>query len=492
MADPNGNPNAAEPLPPEPLSPEPLTTSNAEGIGDQPHHASVPPALPPMFVGDNASTHSLLPALPPGPDNDTANNSGTSFNLDVTCPTPSADSTLPPSIVDNSLSRWITDSTLSKIQKLRPSGDPTTHADENIAAFECIFTTGSEWTNQYELEGTLRLMASWYGFSTKCTGNKILCCFGMDYRRRKADQAKVTHIGDLTNQSISHLQYTTASLLDCPFYVRCSPIKNSGSNKSDTMVRLTASHFNHNHDLNMAFYLQGKKSSSQFRLSPAHCQELVSYLRNGDLHPRFIRKFVQERYHNIIKITPKMVCHLRCRIRKLEAKHGSCTNIPSKSLRNLFDENTFNEPLEVEYSPHNAKVVRDTLRDMMEGDDYDPSDPDSEPKVCGLLRNIQDSQDNGWDHEVVYQNGSVCGVIYQTEQMKHAFVRWGDLISIDAQKKHVNTFGWVFIAASGYNCDNQLESFVESLWIEEMNSAYEQICASCFNTHLDQHGVSRL
>ena len=46
------------------------------------------------------------------------------------------------------------------------------------------------FVNQYQLEQSLRLVATWYGFTTKNDGNAIRCGCSKSYKARKADKKK--------------------------------------------------------------------------------------------------------------------------------------------------------------------------------------------------------------------------------------------------------------------------------------------------------------
>ena len=47
-----------------------------------------------------------------------------------------------------------------------------------------------EFVNQYQLEQTLRLAASWYGFTTKNNGTTIRCCCSKLCKDKNADKKR--------------------------------------------------------------------------------------------------------------------------------------------------------------------------------------------------------------------------------------------------------------------------------------------------------------
>ena len=86
------------------------------------------------------------------------------------------------------------------------------------------------FVNQYQLEQSLRLVATWYGFTTKNDGHAIRCGCSKSYKVRNADKKKLA--ADSTNfmfdpsqaDSKKKRNITKISSLDCPFLVHCSPI----------------------------------------------------------------------------------------------------------------------------------------------------------------------------------------------------------------------------------------------------------------------------
>jgi hypothetical protein len=57
--------------------------------------------------------------------------------------------------------------------------------------------------------------------------------------------------------------------------------------------------------------------------------------------------------------------------------------------------------------------------------------------------------------------------------MREAFVRFGDFVSFDMMKRHLNELHWSYCGLCGYDEDWRVANFVEGLLIAESYDTYE-------------------
>ena len=358
---------------------------------------------------------------------------------------------------------WLSDDILQLLHKHKPqvqykAGECVPH-ENAFLAFSSVFPAtkhgkgGREWDNAYQLEQAVTKLGDWYGCALKFDGTTIHCACSLTAKQKKKQAQTIQE--DRSNLFLPHgddsskRKRESQSSICCPWFLKYSRISNrGGQGKADTPVRVTQVNFEHNHTLSKEMIIRAKRQCHQYTVPLPSCIEIMKLSKHGPIPIQILRGYMQDLYPNTQVITAQMVGNLR---------------IPGVELRRAF------EPASMEVAPENiyndpamAKIFEEAIIEIFMGDDP------NEFELVRIMELVKKSQPNGYDYRVYRGvDGRPRGVIQMTPFQKKSDIRYGDVLSMDAQLKYRNTLGWVYWSMTGTNNFNTIANSCDSLTIAE-------------------------
>jgi hypothetical protein len=125
-----------------------------------------------------------------------------------------------------------------------------------------------------------------------------------------------------------------------------------------------------------------------------------------------------------------------------------------------------------------AMIVKDILRSSYR-------ESGSHWRVEKLLSGCKETM-SGFDYRVAYNpDGAPTGVVWMTKEMRVAWLRYGNLVFLDSQKRQMNKLHWPYIGPTVMDNELTIDVICESLVLQEEDQAYAFVMQSLFE--MEQH-----
>ncbi len=131
-----------------------------------------------------------------------------------------------------------------------------------------------------------------------------------------------------------------------------------------------------------------------------------------------------------------------------------------------------------------ASICTEILSDVLR-------DSNSSYSLEKYLRSLKDH--NSYFNYAISRDmtGHATGVVWQTECMRKSWIRYGDIIFLDAKKKQINSLSWPYIGPCGVDNENRVCLFCESIVLEESHDAYHFVLDSMFSFETSRGEISK-
>ena len=336
------------------------------------------------------------------------------------------------------------------------NGDGTPNTERLEVKCKAFFRIGRTYINMYQAKQHAELMLSQWGAHIKCIGSSINCHYGGTPR------IKTTTVSPGRQR-----KSTQSALLKCPFKVPYTFLYNS-------------SHKNVNRALNPVRISEGLCLEHSCDLTAR--AQAVARTRSG----YYTQHVNQGLLDPLLRLNP--------------------ATLPASTLRNAMSSFI---PGNVEISPNHINNFRLRLMQMSLTSDYSVSDLQSLTQCKGLdademalldhdislanaeelLREVLNSSSTVWKVEKYLQvlqsndpsfayaimrddEDRPIGVVWTTKTMREHFVRFGETLSLDAQKKKRNKLSWSYLSLVVVDENHSPRATCEGLFVCEAGLHY--------------------
>jgi hypothetical protein len=256
-------------------------------------------------------------------------------------------------------------------------------------------------------------------------------------------------------------------LVWCPWQIKCSPLERGRTEKdsSEIAVKITNGSFVHTCNPGIRSQAEAiKKSGAAFDFSAKKeaMGHIVDTLEAGAVPPSTLRMLIRKHVPPNVPISATDLHNFRVRAMAYSLKENSLEPDDVKKLLQFEelepDEFQF---FETEVGTQKVKeILRQTLQDT--GEIW---------VVECFLQNMK-RQVQGFDYRIPRnEEGRPVGVVWMMSEMRRAWLRYGDTIFLDAQKRKMNKLHWAYIGPVVLDNENTIELACESLMIEESHES---------------------
>ena len=360
---------------------------------------------------------------------------------------------------------WLTPELVEEIDSLCPKDADIDRNNDNCrsedafnSAVTKFYTTGRVFASFKQLhQASDRLLMAW---AVKISHHsKAFRCF---YHRETQTKSK-KHNDPSRHRDTKSIR----SEVDCPFKISYSFVKYSKKHNIFHKVKLTSMDLTHTHALSTTYQRQAIVSSGHCRNLKLHrMNDIVRLVSN---HPttsaKVLRPLITDYLPHYTSVDSKLLSNIKRKALAYFIKHGE-RELTMDEANAIAKPTSAADEITFEDNPfcraNLSLVLRKSLSDSSEM-------WDTEKFLKGLKQ-----LDPMLDYRI--KNNSISnlpeGVCWMLGCMKRDVSRYGDIISLDAQKRQYNTLNWVYIAPCLKDNDMKVRVGAESLLVEESNEMY--------------------
>ena len=218
-----------------------------------------------------------------------------------------------------------------------------------------------------------------------------------------------------------------------------------------------------------------KKSEGAYAINPVAMLEVLKVMSCGPIHNTTLRHWLREVGHIplTVGISSSDLYNFRKRaILFTQRENKSMTWQEAKALvmcKSLDNHEECMFGLIDNIGSICQKVFEEVMKEPSNGYDLEV-----------YLRDLKQCT-KGFDYSVAKDKfGQTTGVTWMTPAMRKSWLRYGDIMFLDAKLKKMNVLSWPYIGPCGIDNENRVCLFCESLVVTESFDAYTFVLNSLF------------
>ena len=361
---------------------------------------------------------------------------------------------------------WVTNELLHEVQSLFPekSDIDTLSGSRKIAQFEkncsMLFPVGRVFACARQLMQVAKIFLDGWAVNGVSQGRKIVCHYHEPIMHNKESSTRGLRIVEESPK----IQYK------CPFEIRFAVQKYLKSEKKPASfyhVKVTFVCVEHTCQLDSHFHRRALQWGGRLKLDLSGLQGLLELLKE---RPRIaannLRPLLEKYLPHYKGVTAQFVCNFRNSVMKYFARNGLNNQLTVQEALVLTSksQSAADEVVDTD-DPMITKNINHILRKVMKEDS-------GTWKAIDYLRELKRINPN-LDFKVAYDSdGAPEGILWMTKVMRTNVIRYGDIISLDMQKRQYNRMGFPFCSPVCKDGENNVVPAAESIVIEESDSMY--------------------
>jgi hypothetical protein len=374
---------------------------------------------------------------------------------------------------------WLSEEMKDEVCRLEPAMDDI-DADGNVntgklaIAASLVFVEGRWFHNFIQLAQMADFFASKWGYVSTIAGLECRC------NCPKANKAPYKSTASPASQRESQ---PSMKDVKCTFVIKTyAPRKyhsKQGTPNAAYPVTISGACFEHTCEPGKLHQLACSKSAGKYAyLIGGKLREVAQMLRTTNLPCSSLRQILRRSLPKDCTITSTDVHNFR-----LRALLSYVNNSPD-GIDNMLDGLLHHRDLDLSerqalmsdaVTHHSEEFLKKTLRGIAN------ADPDSEHaqfEALGYLSFLKTLPGFDYRLHVSDDDTKVVGIVWMTRQNRKDWLRYGDILSLDAQKKHINTFRWPYMSAVVKNNENKMAVCCEAIVIGETVAQYDFVLSS--------------
>jgi hypothetical protein len=369
---------------------------------------------------------------------------------------------------------WLSDEMKALVDSVAPSTadiDDTGCVNKTRSAVEAakIVHVGKVFRNFIQVRQYIARFALAWGFSVTTAGTAVNCsCAEPNY---------LTGVKNVT-PSKQRKRGPSVKQYKCPFKVSTSQIaryKNEiGPPIAANPVRISAVRFDHTCRPGKAQQLHCHKVSGRYAyLYGGKLQELARTVVGADIETRSLREMLRPYLPADCALSSTDIHNFRLRcliyLTKLDSDNSAVNALMDGLRESRGLDDSENVALMSDEVGIKAKaILLRTLQDT-QNEDF---------PVAEFLENMK-HESVGFDYRMSFSaEGKVNGIVWMTKPMRGDWIRYGDIVQLDAQRKQVNELKWPYIGPVVVTNENTVAVICESLVVSETFDAYKFVMCS--------------
>ena len=361
---------------------------------------------------------------------------------------------------------WVTDELRHEVHSLFPEkcDIDTLSGCRKIDSFgkKCsmLFPVGRVFACARQLTQVAKIFLDGWAINGVSQGRKIVCHYHEPIKRNKESSTRGLRIVEESPK----IQYK------CPFEIRFAIQKNLKSEKKPASfhhVKVTFLCVKHTCQLDSHFHRRALQRGGRLKLDLSGLQGLLELLKE---RPRIaannLRPLLEKFLPHYKGVSAQFVCNFRNRVMKYFARKGLNNELTVEEALALTSksQSAADEVVDTD-DPLISKNINYILRKVMKEDS-------GTWKAIDYLRELK-KVDRDLNFRVAYDSdGAPEGILWMTKMMRTNVIKYGDIISLDMQKRQYNRMGFPFCSPVCKDGENNVAPAAESIVIEESDSMY--------------------
>jgi hypothetical protein len=345
------------------------------------------------------------------------------------------------------------------------NGSPPVADTAKLAtALEKLFFKGRSFYNIYQAEQFLAKFSSPRGFHSKSRGWNLSCAYTSEDRTK--DYSSYPQVSP--SRKRKKMEPISARVA-CPFTIAFTgdTWEKGKSKRWRTPVKVGKVVSQHTCDPGPESQAVAKNASGYYtkNMTDEAYDRLIVLLEAGGTNCNTIHQIMRHHIPEGISITSTDVHNMRARALKIRLEGRTLSTDEKRNFVSNpgldFTETAFllNGDIAITRA---KKFLREILQEL--GDIW---------KVQAFFMKLK-AIDPLFEYKIMRdEDQAPIGVVWTTKTMREAFVRFGDFVSFDMMKRHLNELHWSYCGLCGYDEDWRVANFVEGLLIAESYDTYE-------------------
>ena len=372
---------------------------------------------------------------------------------------------------------WLTEEQDDEIDEYYPLEEDMgecTNKDALQSVCEQVFVKGRQFYTFYQAYQYIKGVTEPWGMSISQEQDRIFCAFGTPNKEAKES---------VVPKGKQRMTKKGNKEIDCKWYIRFTKVGKRYNDDGLFITRLYApvkiSSVNLEHvkecEPGKLFQSLATKSAGAYAIHPEAMMEIVRIMKDGYIPNSTLRQWLRRStgISNYVNISSCDLYNFRKRVilygmsqRKHLKKHETKKLLKIKKL-NKREAQLF----------ENIEGISDICTGVLH---QTICDSNTNFILLQYLQNLK-KQDESFDYRMSRNSrGQATSVVWITDTMRKCWIRYGDIVFADAQKKVKNNLNWPYIGPCGIDNENRVCIFCESIVLEESHEAYNFVFESLF------------
>jgi hypothetical protein len=376
---------------------------------------------------------------------------------------------------------WLPDELLTELDGVKPEdgdidADGVVNTQRLAAAANQVLYKNRHFFNFHQAYHFTQRFGEPWGMKVTTEGMRIYCAFGT---------AKKTKSDQIASPSRQRIRATSLTEIDCPWSFTLSavgPRKDAQKRNIPRIrqqVKIASTNLTHTCDPSAARQTLAKKSGGFYAICPKEMKEIVTLMNGGHVPCTTLRNWLRARggIPPTSPITGRDLWNFWRRAILYSQRDSS--EFKNNEVHKLIGCKGLDTSEEHTLGHMEVAALRcaDILRNILQG-------TESGWVLKEYLQGLKDEVP-GFDYRVARDTqGRPTGAVWITQTMRESWIRYGDLLFLDAKKKPLNKLEWPYIGPVGVDNENKVVGFCEALVLEESHEAYKFVMDSLFEMEL--------
>jgi len=322
---------------------------------------------------------------------------------------------------------------------------------------EAYYPTGRPFASYHQLVNTVKKFGEAWGFEVSDHGKKISCSLGHQDPNRNVKNK------------------TMKDKINCPFYVKYTikgwseKMRKEGHNMLQFECKITGANYQHTCGCSTVSHRIARTVAHRSIPKREALVDIIKMFRTSpDMQNQELREHLRTVLPSHQSLSATKLAHIRRSLLTeiLKAREPGCDDLDQ--LQGNLDGSitpVFKQFSELADDPATNVAYRELLRSSMQ-------DTGEGWKVVRYLKDTQ-ALIPGFVYKIREdEHGAPIGVLWMTPGMRRTAVMYGDNVCLDAQKRQMNTHGWVYIGPTFKDGNFKPRVGSESLHVQEDKATY--------------------